>query len=90
MKRKNFGIIAGLMIVVMATVNVNLSQNNNSSDVSLSNVEALTNESDWVEGYVTGTFTVGKITIPCCVSSVSTNSCDYGVIGCASATNTDN
>lgn len=72
------------MIVAMAAINVSLSQNkrdNGLSVISLANVEALTTESDWIEGYRTGSIKVNKQEISCCVSSVFTDSCDYGVIG---------
>jgi hypothetical protein len=82
----SFGIIASLMIVTMVTINVNLSQNNNDNGLStilLANVEALISESDWMQRYRIRAITVEKTKITCCVSSVSTDSCDYGIIGCA-------
>jgi 3-polyprenyl-4-hydroxybenzoate decarboxylase len=81
--KKMFLSIVGLIVVTLSTVNVYVnSQNDRQSTLFQINASALTSESDWIAGMTTGTLTVGKITIPCCVDSVSTNSCDYGVIGC--------
>jgi hypothetical protein len=61
MKKKIFGGIAVLAIAAVAVVNVNLnSQNNDLSDISLANVEALAVESDVPRVKYSSTKTITK------------------------------
>jgi hypothetical protein len=80
--------IYATIVVAIAGVlafNVSLSMRSNTlSDISLANVEALAQEAgdDWVQGYTSGYLIIDTHMIPCCVPSVPTSACNYGVVSC--------